>query len=158
MRSVATPRHRAYVSPSAYDTKSLAVIHIQTLGSLSVRGDNGGPLAGAAAQPRRMAVLALLWPDADDERGSRTLAQALYALRRDLIAEDAIVGSKELRFDPAHVSSDVSEFASAVSRGDDARAAQVYAGPFLDGFHLSGAGAGSRALARVAGTPRARER
>jgi len=85
-------------------------------------------------------VLALLWPDADDERGSRTLAQALYALRRDLIAEDAIVGSKELRFDPAHVSSDVSEFASAVSRGDDARAADLYGGPFLDGFHVSGAG------------------
>lgn len=138
-------------------TRSLpAVIRIQTLGSLSVRGDNGGPLAGAAAQPRRMAVLALLaragergmsrdkmlallWPDFDDERGSRTLAQALYALRKDLLAEDAIIGSKELRFDAALVSSDVGEFASAVARGDDARAVEIYAGPFLDGFHLSGA-------------------
>jgi DNA-binding SARP family transcriptional activator/tetratricopeptide (TPR) repeat protein len=132
------------------------VIRIQTLGGLSVRGTNGGPLAGAAAQPRRMAILALLaragergvsrdkllallWPDADADRGSRTLAQALYALRKDLVAEDAIAGSKELRFDPALVSSDVSEFASAVARGDDARAAELYGGPFLDGFHLSGA-------------------
>ena len=84
-------------------------------------------------------VLALLWPDADAERGSRTLAQALYALRKDLVAEDAITGSKELRFDPALVTSDVGEFASAVARGDDARAAELYAGPFLDGFHLAGA-------------------
>ena len=84
-------------------------------------------------------ILALLWPDSDNERGSRTLAQALYALRKDLLAEDAIVGSKDLRFDPALVVSDVGEFASAVARGDDARAAELYAGPFLDGFHVSGA-------------------
>jgi DNA-binding SARP family transcriptional activator/tetratricopeptide (TPR) repeat protein len=131
------------------------VIRIQTLGSLSVRGDNGGPLAGAVAQPRRMAVLALLaragergisrdkmlallWPDSNNERGARSLTQALYALRKDLLAEDAIVGLKELRFDPALVVSDVSEFASAVSRGDDARAAELYGGPFLDGFHVAG--------------------
>ena len=133
-----------------------AVIRIQTFGCLSVRGGDGASLAGAAAQPRRMAilallaragergvsrdkVLALLWPDADDERGSRTLSQALYALRKDLVAEDAIGGSKDLRFDPALVTTDVTEFAAAVSRGNDARAAELYAGPFLDGFHVSGA-------------------
>jgi len=87
----------------------------------------------------REKLLALLWPDADGERGPRTLAQALYALRKDLGAEDAISGSKELSFDPALVSSDVSEFASAVARGDDERAVNLYQGPFLDGFHLSNA-------------------
>src|SRR6185436_6901550 len=70
--------------------------------------------------------------------------QALYALRKDLGAEDAISGSKELSFDPALVSSDVSEFASAVARGDDERAVSLYQGPFLDGFHLSGANEFSR--------------
>lgn len=132
------------------------VIRIQTLGGLSVRGDDGKPLAGAAAQPRRMSilallaragdrgvsrdkVLALLWTDASDEQGPRSLTQALYALRKDLGAEDAITGSKELRFDPALISTDVGEFTSAVSRGDDARAVSLYQGPFLDGFHLSGA-------------------
>ena len=132
------------------------MIRINVLGGFSVRDDAGNPLAGAAAQPRRMAVLALLaragqrgstrekvlsllWPDADDERGPRTLAQALYALRKDLGAEDAITGAKELRFDPALVSTDVSEFSSALSRGDDERAVALYHGPFLDGFHLSGA-------------------
>jgi DNA-binding SARP family transcriptional activator len=87
----------------------------------------------------REKLLALLWPDADDERGPRTLAQALYALRRDLAADDAIVGAKDLRLDPALVSSDVSEFASALARGDDARAVGLYHGPFLDGFHVPGA-------------------
>jgi len=137
------------------------VIRINLLGGFSVRDDTGNPLAGAAAQPRRMAILALvaragqrgitrekllslLWPDADGERGPRTLAQALYALRKDLGAEDAITGSKDLRFDPALVSTDVGEFASAVSRGDDERAVALYHGPFLDGFHVPGADEFSR--------------
>jgi DNA-binding SARP family transcriptional activator/TolB-like protein len=132
------------------------VIRINALGGLSVRDEAGNPIAGAAAQPRRMAILALLaragqrgvtrekllallWPDADDERGPRTLAQALYALRKDLGVDDAIVGLKELRLDPATVSSDIADFSSAVSRGDDARAVALYGGPFLDGFHLPNA-------------------
>lgn len=132
------------------------MIRISALGGLSVRQEDGNPLSGAAAQPRRMAILAmlaragqrgitrekvlsLLWPDADGERGPRTLAQALYALRKDLGAEAAISGSKELCLDAALVSSDVAEFAAAVARGDDERAVALYHGPFLDGFHLPGA-------------------
>ena len=96
------------------------MIRIQTFGCLSVRGDDGRSLSGAAAQPRRMAILALLaragerglsrdkllamlWPDAEVDRGSRTLAQALYALRKDFAAEDAITGARDLRFDPARM-------------------------------------------------------
>jgi len=137
------------------------VIRIDTFGGLSVRGDDGKPLPGAAAQPRRMAILALLaragerglsrekllallWPDADDERGPRALAQALYALRKDLGAEDAIVGSRALRLESGLVSSDVGEHAAAVARGDDARAVALHRGPFLDGFHLPGAAAFER--------------
>ena len=58
------------------------MIRISALGGLSVRQEDGNPLSGAAAQPRRMAILAmlaragqrgitrekvlsLLWPDAD---------------------------------------------------------------------------------------------
>ncbi len=131
------------------------MIRIDTLGGLTVRGDDGKPLAGAAAQPRRMALLAvlaragdrgvrrekllaLLWPDAEDERGQRALAQALYALRTDLGAGEAISGARELRLNPAVVSSDVAECAAAIARGDNARAVALYGGPFLDGFHLPG--------------------
>jgi DNA-binding SARP family transcriptional activator len=87
----------------------------------------------------REKVLSLLWPDADDERGPRTLTQAFYALRKDLGAEDAITGAKDLRLNPTIVSSDVGEFVAAVARGDDERAAALYEGPFLDGFRLPGA-------------------
>ncbi len=85
----------------------------------------------------REKLLAILWPDADDERGPRALGQALYMLRRDLGSDDSIAGTKELRLDPSLVTSDVAEFASAVARGDDEAAAQLYEGPFLDGFHLA---------------------
>src|SRR5262245_32470933 len=85
---------------------------------------------------RREKLLSLLWPDADDERGPRALTQALYALRKDLGADEAITGAKELCLDPALVTSDVQEFAAAVARGDDQRAAALYQGPFLDGFHF----------------------
>ena len=88
----------------------MEVIRIQTLGGLSVRGDDGKTLAGSAGQPRRLSILALLaragdrgirrekilsllWPDAD-EQGARTLTQALYALRKDLGAEEVIAGAK----------------------------------------------------------------
>jgi len=128
---------------------------------LTVREKDGKPLSGASIQPRRLAILALLaragdrgvgrerilsllWPDADDERGPRALAQAIYALRKDLGIEGVIGGAKDLRLDPALVSVDVLEFSSAVSRGDDARAASLYGGPFLDGFHLGGADEFSR--------------
>ena len=138
-------------SPSP--ARPVVVIRINALGGLSVRDDAGNPIAGAAAQPRRMAILAmlaragqrgvtrekllaLLWPDADDDRGPRTLAQALYALRKDLGVDEVIAGLKELRLDPATISSDIAEFSSAVSRGDDAGAVALYVGPFLDGFHL----------------------
>lgn len=129
------------------------MIRVHTFGGLSVRDGNGKPLTGPATQPRRMAILALLaragergltrervltqlWPDADDERGPKALAQALYALRKEFGTDDIIVGSKELRLESGLVSSDVGEFASAIARGDDARAAALYQGPFLDGFHL----------------------
>ena len=132
------------------------MIRVSVFGGLSVRNDLGEPLTGAAAQPRRMAILALLaragqrgfarekllallWPDAEDDRGPKALAQAIYALRKDLGSDEVIAGITELRLDPSLVSSDVGEFAAAVSRGDDDRVVELYTGPFLDGFHLPNA-------------------
>ncbi len=131
------------------------MLYLRTFGRLAVTAE-GQPLAGAAAQPRRLALLAMLacagergltrekllaffWPDADEERGRRGLSQAVYALRQDLGSEEVIVGSKELRLNAEVVRSDVAEFGAAGSGGQWERAAGLYAGPFLDGFHLPSA-------------------
>jgi DNA-binding SARP family transcriptional activator len=128
------------------------VLRINTLGGLSVHAD-GRALTGSAAQPRRLAVLALLaragergvtrekllsilWPEADDERGRRSLNQTLYAIRKELGSDDAILGLKDLRLNLELVTSDVGEFEEAVASRDLQRAVDLYAGPFIDSFHL----------------------
>src|SRR5688500_10271708 len=130
------------------------VLRLKTLGALAVTRD-GRSVAGAANQPRRLAMLALLaragdggvgrdrliatlWPDIEEERARRNLTHALYALRRDLGDEDAIQGAKDLRLDTERIGVDVREFADAIAQGRLAHAASLYGGPFLDGFFLSG--------------------
>lgn len=130
------------------------MLRIHTFGALVVR-DGDRPLAGAAAQPRRLAVLAvlaragergvtrdkllsLLWPDSPDESGRRALAQALYALRRDLGSDEVFLGTRDLRLNPELIASDAGDFEACLSSGDLERAASLYAGPFLDGFRVPG--------------------
>ena len=132
------------------------MLRIKCLGQLSVLRDDGQPLAGAASQPRRLAILALLaragdrgitrekvighlWPDSDEERARRLLSQAVYMLRRDLGSDDAIVGVRDLRLGADVIASDVAEFQDAMDAKAYERAATLYGGPFLDGFHLPGA-------------------
>ena len=110
-------------------------------------------MAGAAAQPRRLAVLALLaragrpgitrekilallWPDEPEERARRSLNQAVYSLRRDLGGEDALVGGKDLRLNLDRIEVDTIEFDDALKEGDFERAIVLYEGPFLDGFFV----------------------
>src|SRR5215207_7093690 len=131
------------------------MIRIRTLGGLSALGAGKTP-AGAATQPRRLAVLALiaragergvtrekvlalLWPDSDEESARRALSQALYALRRDLHTDDVFLGVQELRLNPDVASCDVTEFETAFADRALERAADLYGGPFLDGFRLPGA-------------------
>lgn len=130
------------------------MLHIRTFGTLSVL-DGDRPVSGAAQQPRRLAILALLaragsrgvsrdrlllllWPDADEERGRRGLNQALYALRQDLGGEDVILGAKDLRLNPDRIDSDLQRFLDAKASGRLDEAAATWGGPFLDGFNLSG--------------------
>jgi Tol biopolymer transport system component/DNA-binding SARP family transcriptional activator len=128
---------------------------IRTLGGLSV-SDGERLLGGALAQPRRTAILALLaragergmprdrilallWPDLAEERSRPNLAQAIYALRRDLGHDETIVGTGEVRLNPEFVSSDCLRFEAACRAARWQEAAELYRGPFLDGFTLAGA-------------------
>ena len=127
-------------------------MRLNTLGGIRVIAD-GRLVAGAAAQPRRLAVLALLaragrpgitrekilallWPDEPEERARRSLNQAVYSLRRDLGGEDALLGAKDLRLNLDRIEVDTIEFDDALKEGDFERAIVLYEGPFLDGFFL----------------------
>lgn len=129
------------------------MLRLRTFGSLSLDRD-GSPASGAAIQRYPLAllallavagsrgisrdrILALLWPESDDERSRHSLAQLLYAVRRALHADVVLAGAVELRLNPEAITSDVAEFEEALEHGDDARAAALYTGPFLDGCHLS---------------------
>jgi DNA-binding SARP family transcriptional activator len=127
---------------------------LSTLGGLGLH-IGGRPAAGPAAQPRRLALLAvvaashprgitrdkvlgLLWPDADADRGRHALQQSLHVLRRELGAE-TVVGGVTLQIDPLGLPSDIAEFLEAVERGDHTAAVAAYRGPFLDGVFLDDA-------------------
>lgn len=107
-------------------------------------------------QRRRLAVLALLaragergmsrdklvgylWPESETEKARRVLAQAIYAMRRELGSDEAFLGTTEVRLNQAVISSDVTEFCSAIADGRREQAVALYNGPFLDGFFIDGA-------------------
>ncbi|HYV98588.1 MAG TPA: BTAD domain-containing putative transcriptional regulator, partial [Gemmatimonadaceae bacterium] len=85
---------------------------------------------------RRDKLIALFWPDADEERGRNALRQSLFALRQRLGGEPLTLGVSELRLNPAALSSDVSDFETAVSGGRFEDAVALYRGAFLDGVHV----------------------
>lgn len=138
----------------------LLMKRIQTLGGLAVF-EGTRPVGGNAQQPRRLAILAvlaragdrgvnrdrlagLLWGEAEEERARRSLNQALYALRQELGAEDAILGTRDLRLNPELIEVDLAAFETARSSGAFEEAARLYTGPFLGDFHLPGVPAFAR--------------
>jgi len=130
------------------------MVILRLLGGASLEsGEN--PITGRSAQRRRIALLALLasarrglsrdrligylWAESDDEKARRLLSESLYVLRKELGDDAILAAGDELRLNPAIVRCDVVEFDDAVSRGDHAGAAAIYAGAFLDGFYVNDA-------------------
>lgn len=129
---------------------------LNTLGGLTLQEVEGDLVTGAATQRRRLALFALvagagergisrdklvgfLWPDSVADRARHILAQLLHAQRRTLEHELVFLGSKTLRLNPALFAVDLWEFREAIAQAQFDRAAQLYRGPFLDGFYLQGA-------------------
>jgi DNA-binding SARP family transcriptional activator len=79
-------------------------------------------------------VLAYLWPSRDNEHARHSLAQLIYSMRSSFGC-NLIEGDAEFRVDRSTLSSDVADFIEA--SGDQLRMSELYAGPFLDGFHLN---------------------
>lgn len=89
---------------------------------------------------RRDTLVALLWPDRPAEKGRNALRVTLSRLRRD-IGEGVIGGKGEesLWIVGGEMWSDISVFRRSREQDLHEKAYRTYGGPFLDGFHLSGA-------------------
>jgi len=135
-----------------------STIRVRTLGSLQLQGPAGDELRSVLAQPRRVALLvyfalatprglhrrdkllALFWPEQDEQHARNALSQAVHFLRRTLGA-DAILsrGDEELGVNGEIVSCDAVAFEAALDAGKSAEALELYRGPLLEGFHVSDA-------------------
>lgn len=139
----------AHLSPSS------KVFRLKLFGSASIDGPDG-PLTGRPVQRRRIGLLALLalardrgltrdkliavlWPDADPERGRHLLSDSLYRVNQAVGGEAVTAIGDRLRLEPERLPSDAWEFGEAIERRDWQRAVDLHAGPFLDGFYLTGA-------------------
>ena len=128
------------------------MLRIHTLGGWSLTRADGAPRVIPAQRVALVALLvasgdrgvtrdkaaALLWPESSDENARHSLGQAVYALRRDAASADVVLGSTTLRLNADVVSCDAWDLEVAARAGDDARVADLYAGPFLDGVRLRG--------------------
>jgi DNA-binding SARP family transcriptional activator/TolB-like protein len=133
---------------------AFVMISFRTLGSLDLVDGEGRMLAAVLAGPKRAALLsylalarprgfqrrdvlvALLWPELDQERARAALRHTLHHLRRSL-GPDAIRtrGDDEVALDPVVVC-DAAEFERLLDAGDPAAAMALYRGPLLDGFFV----------------------
>src|SRR5438309_11488085 len=94
---------------------------LRTFGGLSLTGESG-PVTGAAAQRRKLALLAVLatggergvsrdrllalfWPERDTQHARHALTQSLWALRRERGAEELVLGTTALGRNPTLIES-----------------------------------------------------
>ena len=132
-----------------------AVLRLTTLGGLRLSRGNEN-LTGAATQRRRLALLVLLaaagerglsrdkllgflWAESDEARARHALNQLLYVQRQDFEADRLFHGKKTLRLNATMIWTDLAALDSALADQDVDRVAELYRGPFLDGFFLSDA-------------------
>jgi len=133
------------------------MIHVRLLGSLELTESDGTSVLSVLSQPKRLGLLAFLltahprdfhsrdkllalfWPEADEERARNALRQALYFLRRSLGEESVIGRGEDVAADATRFSCDVLAFDEAIHRREWESAVELYRGPLLEGFHVSGA-------------------
>ena len=130
------------------------MLRLRTLGGLTIEDENG-PLEGAIARKRSLALLALvgmgteqglsrdrilayLWPESDTDRARNNLKQTIFQLRQDLPEVVFARTPGALRLEPTAISVDACEFQAALDRNNPTTAVTLYRGPFLDGFYLPG--------------------
>lgn len=128
---------------------------LRLFGGASIEGPSG-PVTGTAAQPRRLALLALLavargepvsrdkliaalWPESAPDRARHSLRDSVYVINRKLDVTPVKVVGNSLSLDVDELGCDVTEFEMAIEGGHFERAVECYRGPFLDGLFVKGA-------------------
>lgn len=134
------------------------MIDLRLLGALEVHGDRLVAGRRTLTQPKRVALLvyltlatppglhsrdeliAMLWPEADDESARHSLRNGLHALRRTF-GDEAIVtrGESLVGLDFGLVRCDAIELRASLAAGRLDEAIGLWQGELAPGFHLSGA-------------------
>ncbi len=134
------------------------MLTLEAFGALDFRDEASESVPGLLAQPKRSALLAylvlahrgsfcrrdsllaLFWPELDDEGGRHALSQALSFLRRHL-SEGVLTSrsTEEVGVDAARVRSDVQAFEAALAADSRGEALTHYRGELLEGLHVAGA-------------------
>ncbi|HEV8398745.1 MAG TPA: BTAD domain-containing putative transcriptional regulator, partial [Gemmatimonadales bacterium] len=125
---------------------------------MNLLGATGHELKSVLAQPKRVALLAylaaatphrlhrrdslvaLFWPELDQEHARAALRQSLHGLRHEL-GDGVLVsrGDEDIGLDTARLRCDVVEFERATHEGKLADALDLYRGDLLEGFFIRGA-------------------
>ncbi|HLB36218.1 MAG TPA: BTAD domain-containing putative transcriptional regulator [Gemmatimonadales bacterium] len=135
------------------------MLRCRTLGALELTDSTGREHTSVLSQPKRVALLvylavaaprgflrrdtllALFWPELDQEHARAALRQALTFLRHEL-GEEVIRtrGAEEVGIDPERLQCDVTDFDEGLRADNPERALELYRGDFLTGFHVSECG------------------
>ena len=138
--------------------REIRLVEFRILGALNLLSADGHELKAILAQPKRVALLAYLaaatprrlhrrdsliavfWPDLDQEHARAALRQALHGLRQEF-GEGVLVsrGDEEVGLDVERLRCDVVEFERATQEGRLADALELYRGELLEGFFIRGA-------------------
>src|SRR3954451_12875745 len=123
------------------------MIELRTLGGLDLRDGNGNEIRSVLQQPKRLALLAYLalasprrhhrrdsllamfWPELDEEHARAALRRSLYYLRTGL-GRDVIVarGDDELTVSAEGLWCDATAFSEVIKGSELARAMELYRG------------------------------
>ena len=134
------------------------MLTLRAFGALDLRDAEGAPLGSVLSQSKRAALLvylllsrpgefhrrdsllALFWPEMDQEHGRNSLSKALSFLRKELGEEVLLTrGSEAVGVDSGQVWCDVLAFREALKGEDWAEALELYRGDLLEGLHVKGA-------------------
>ena len=136
--------------------RSMTRLHV--LGTVDLRGKDGRPVEAVLCQPKRLALLAylaaaaprgfhrrdklvaLLWPELDNERARGALNQAVYMLRRALGPSALIsMGGEAIALRDDALWCDAAGFDAAIEQGRPEEALELYRGDLLDGLFVPNA-------------------